>query len=42
MPGDIIILHLHTKNYDQDDLRFLRYGSQQMDKQTDSQMENVT
>ena len=25
-PGDSIILHMCTKNYDQNDVRFLRYG----------------
>ena len=31
MPGDIIILHKCTS----DDVQFLRYGTQQMDRQTD-------
>ena len=33
VPGDIIILHMNTKNYDF--LRLLRYGVRQTDGQTD-------
>ena len=41
MPGDIIILHICTKNYDQMMIKlwFLRYGAQQMDGQTNGQMD---
>ena len=40
-PGDIIILHVYQKLW-LDNVRFLRYGMQWTDRQTDGRMEKVT